>query len=117
MTRPSLAILAPLVVLLGAFAGCERSDPAGTSTAQGHEDAAAPAPAAVTVAHHYEIDGMHCEGCVAAIESKVTALPGVSRCEVDLESRRALVETASADDDAAIRAAIEKLGYKIKPVQ
>ena len=59
----------------------------------------------------YVVPGMSCGHCEAAVIEEVSALPGVERVAVDLESKRVEVR-GSALDDAAIRAAIEEAGYE-----
>lgn len=119
-TLPASVIVT--VVALGTTACDDRTSPAKSAPAPTGDAGTAPlavAPGAggtgvATVAFSYEIDGMHCEGCVAAIEDKVGKVPGVTRCAVDLATNRAEVEGAGLSDDGAIRAAIERLGYKIR---
>ncbi len=95
--RPTALRAALLASLLAGAAGCSRTPP----------------PPPVTLV--YTVEGMHCDGCVAAIGAEVGHLPTTRTCSVDLEQGRAEVVTAAAADDAAIRAAITKLGYKVTP--
>jgi copper chaperone CopZ len=68
---------------------------------------------------HYKVKGMHCDGCVAAIQSKVAAVEGVGTCLVDLENGRADVQLNEGVDLATVKplveAAITRLGYTIEP--
>ncbi len=59
----------------------------------------------------YSVPGVSCDHCVAAITGQVSAVPGVSAVEVDLEAKLTVVRGASLDD-AAIRAAIDEAGYE-----
>lgn len=113
------ALLALATAAAAPLAACERSTgPAGTGTDGAVQPAggggADAASTERTVLLEYEVDGMHCSGCVEAIEDRVSKLPGIARCTVDLEARRALVEASGADRDAAIRSAIERLGYTVR---
>lgn len=72
--------------------------------------------AAAPIALRYQVDGMHCDGCVQAITDKVKHVDGVVDCRVSLTDRQA--DVAVRDDAAAapVQQAIEKLGYKVKPL-
>ncbi len=60
------------------------------------------------------VKGMHCDGCVNAVTTKVSKVEGVQSCEVSLEEETAtIVADPAAFADA--RAAIEKLGYEVVP--
>lgn len=127
--RSTLSVLLATGIL-ALPAACDRSAPSGGTgpgpTTSAASPAAAPnsAPAAsataaadtARVALRYEIDGMHCSGCVDAICSKVSKIPGIAGCTVDLDTKLAVVDAGSRSDDAAIRAAIERLGYKVRPL-
>lgn len=60
----------------------------------------------------YHITGMGCEACVKHVKNAVTALSGVTKCEVDLESE---AMTVDYDEDAVsfedIKEAVEEAGY------
>jgi|DewCreStandDraft_4_1066084.scaffolds.fasta_scaffold00029_340 copper chaperone CopZ len=60
------------------------------------------------------IEGMGCEGCVAAVDKALRAVPGVRAVTVDLKSGRATVEHEGADPKALLRA-VEKAGYDARP--
>jgi copper chaperone len=60
----------------------------------------------------YDVPGISCEHCRAAITGEVEKVPGVSAVDVDLEAK--VVRVAGEDvDDAAVRAAIDTAGYDI----
>jgi copper chaperone len=58
-----------------------------------------------------EVSGMTCGHCVSAITSAVSALPGVTGVDVDLEEGSVRVEGTPAAD--AVTAAIEDAGYDV----
>jgi copper chaperone CopZ len=60
----------------------------------------------------YQVKGMTCSHCVAAVTEKVSAVPGTAGVEVDLDSGRLALRGAAVDDDA-IRAAVEAAGYSL----
>lgn len=64
----------------------------------------------------YQVDGMHCDGCVQAITDKVTHLDGVTTCRVNLQDRRAEVLVRDPSLAPAVQKAMETLGYKVKPL-
>ena len=100
-TRPAplaAALLLPLAIL-AAPAGCKPAEP--------------PATAATPATLRYTVEGMHCDGCVAAITGKVTAIEGVSGCTISLENRSAEITVNDAALDPKVREAITRLGYRI----
>lgn len=56
------------------------------------------------------VEGMGCEGCVAAVEKALRAVPGVRSVRVDLKAGRATVDQEGADPGALLRA-VQKAGY------
>lgn len=73
--------------------------------------------AAAPIALRYQVDGMHCDGCVQAITDKVKHVDGVVDCRVSLTDRQADVVVREEAAAAPVQQAIEKLGYKVKPLQ
>jgi copper chaperone len=61
----------------------------------------------------YTVTGMTCGHCVSSVTEEVTALPGVTDVEVELETGR-LTVTGEADADA-VRGAVEEAGYALAP--
>src|SRR5438874_1635856 len=62
----------------------------------------------------YEVPGVHCAHCEAAIKLEVGGVEGVESVVVDLEAKRVTV-SGSALDDARVRAAIDQAGYDVAP--
>jgi copper chaperone len=60
----------------------------------------------------YEVPGMHCGHCEAAVTSELSAVQGVSEVTVDLDTKLVSV-TGLNLDDAALRAAIGEAGYEV----
>ena len=58
----------------------------------------------------YVVPGVSCGHCKNAIEEEVGQVPGVSRVEVDIESKRVVVEGEPSED--AVVAAIVEAGYQ-----
>jgi copper chaperone len=59
----------------------------------------------------YSVPAMHCGHCERAVRKEVSAVPGVTAVDVDLETKIVTV-TGGQLDDAALRAAIEEAGYE-----
>lgn len=99
-----LPTLLALVLLAALPVGCGERTP--------------PAPVEPVVLR-YAVEGMHCEGCVAAIQTKVMRVEGVSACEVSLDEHEATVTIAdparAAELIAAVEAAVRSMNYTITP--
>ena len=63
----------------------------------------------------FNVEGMHCDGCVAAITAEVKEVPGVQSVEVSLEKHRAVIVVDGPSRSQAVEGAITKLGYKVAP--
>jgi sulfite exporter TauE/SafE/copper chaperone CopZ len=62
----------------------------------------------------FQIEGTHCQGCQARIESKLGALPGVRKISVNYVSGETIAEfDAQKISKEAIYSAVEKLGYHV----
>jgi copper chaperone len=59
----------------------------------------------------YEVPGVHCAHCEAAIKQEVGGVEGVERVEVDLDAKKISV-SGTGLDDATLRAAIGEAGYE-----
>jgi copper chaperone CopZ len=82
----------------------------------GDADGDARVTSTAPVALRFQVDGMHCDGCVQAITDKVSHVEGVVDCRVSLENREAVVAVRNPDAGAAAQQAMERLGYKVKPL-
>ena len=61
----------------------------------------------------YTVTGMTCGHCVSSVKEEVGALDGVTSVDVDLESGRVVVESATPIDEARVRSAVEEAGYAL----
>ena len=59
----------------------------------------------------YTVVGMTCNGCVNKVTNAVTGIAGVE--DVDVDVSNGTLEVVGQIDDAAIRAAVAQVGYKI----
>jgi len=112
MTRTTGTVL--VLAVAGTLAACNRdsADPsAGAGAAPG---ARVGVPAANLVEVTYEIEGMHCDGCVETISTEVAKLDHVHGLEVSLEQETAVVRLDDAEAADAVAKAIEALGFGAK---
>jgi Cu+-exporting ATPase len=64
--------------------------------------------------HALKIEGMHCAGCVVAIQDYLSDIDGVKKCEVNLATNKAVIEYDPTKVDLkSIEDAIEEVGYKV----
>lgn len=62
------------------------------------------------------IEGMHCQHCSAAVTKALESLPGTSNVAVSLEKGQAQLE-AGTNSDAALREAIEDIGFDVTAIK
>jgi|HubBroStandDraft_2_1064218.scaffolds.fasta_scaffold00009_17 copper chaperone len=60
----------------------------------------------------YNVEGMSCQHCVAAVTAELGELRGVSSVEVDLASGAVRVRGNDVDGEA-VRVAVEEAGYSL----
>ncbi|HLJ65305.1 MAG TPA: cation transporter [Stellaceae bacterium] len=58
------------------------------------------------------ISGMTCNHCVGTVRQALSAVPGVTKVEVDLAAARAVIEGAARLD--ALTAAVKDAGYGVR---
>ncbi len=61
------------------------------------------------------IEGMSCMHCVMRVKKAIGELAGVASVDVDLAGKKATVE-GDALDDAALKAAVEDVGYDVTAI-
>ena len=59
----------------------------------------------------YNVPGMHCGHCTAAVGEELETVAGVDSVVVDLDSKRVTVSGSDLSDEA-LRAAIAEAGYE-----
>ena len=64
----------------------------------------------------YDVAGMTCGGCAATVKKEVTSLDEVTEANVDYQSGRLSVTSATELADAVVLAAVEKAGYQATAV-
>jgi len=58
------------------------------------------------------VPGMSCGHCKAAVAAEVSAVPGVARVDVDLDTKLVTVHGTDVSRDAVV-AAIDEAGYSV----
>ncbi len=61
--------------------------------------------------HELKIEGMTCGHCVRAVEQALTAVPGVTKAEVEIDHARVEAEDGVSRD--ALVAAVEEEEYRV----
>lgn len=61
------------------------------------------------------VPGVHCAGCIGAIEDAVGGMPGVASARLNLSTRRLTVRFAGVADDDGVIDAVERAGYACRP--
>jgi copper chaperone CopZ len=60
------------------------------------------------------VNGMTCGNCARSVERKLTATPGVTKVDVDLDAARATVEyDTGLVKPEVLAAAVRELGYEV----
>lgn len=61
----------------------------------------------------YDVKGMTCGHCVAAVTGELTKLDGVSDVAVDLDTGKVTVTSEQPLDTTAVRDAVDEAGYEL----
>lgn len=61
-----------------------------------------------------KIEGMHCAGCVRAVQNVLSRVDAVEAVDVRLDTGEALVTAGSDVDTAALITAVDDAGYTAK---
>ncbi len=93
----------------------EAPDTTGLDVPPVTPDAAPPSPATEVLL--LDIEGMKCGGCVRAVEQRLLQQEGVRAASVNLLTRTAWVDLASAGDDALplLQESLAQLGFSASP--
>lgn len=63
------------------------------------------------------IEGMSCEHCVKHVTNALQELAGVSKVEVSLAAKNAVIEGTTDISDEDLRAAIDEAGYEVTQIE
>ena len=61
----------------------------------------------------YNVTGMSCGHCVAAVTAELSKLPGVASVDVELSTGTVSVESEAALDPADVAAAVDEAGFAL----
>ena len=64
-----------------------------------------------------EIKGMMCQHCVAHVKKALEGVSGVSKVEVSLENKNAVIEAGVTVADEALKAAVSEAGYEVTAIK
>lgn len=65
----------------------------------------------------FEVTGMSCAACAAAVEKAVRGVAGVAECSVNLATRRLAVRFSGEEKPVGVMAAVKGLGFSAAPYQ
>lgn len=63
------------------------------------------------------IEGMQCNHCKMTVEKALNSIEGVTKAEVNLESKTAVIESNKDIDNSKINKAIEEVGFRTKEIK
>ncbi len=63
------------------------------------------------------IEGMHCPHCSGAVTKALTKMAGVTKVDVSLEEKRAVIECDDTVTDDAIKAVITDLDFQVTGIE
>jgi len=102
------------IFIVVAVTGCDKM------CCQEGPQAGAQAPAssgsATATTMYLDIQGMHCDGCVQAIDAEARAIDGVTDVHVSLEKHSVQLKIATPELAAKVESAIHGLGYTVTVV-
>ncbi len=61
----------------------------------------------------FDVLGMTCDHCVAAVTSEISAIGGVTDVSVDLASGKVDVTSDVPVDPTSVKAAVDEAGYEV----
>ncbi|WP_420753567.1 heavy-metal-associated domain-containing protein [Rhodococcus sp. O3] len=61
----------------------------------------------------YRVEGMTCGHCVSAVREEISAIPGVSEVDVNLETGTVVVTSDTELDPQAVADAVDEAGYAL----
>jgi len=60
----------------------------------------------------YQVSGMSCAHCEAAVQSEVARIPGVDGVDVSARTGRLVVTSSGPIDEATVLSALDEAGYE-----
>ncbi len=62
------------------------------------------------------IDGMQCNHCKMNVEKALNSIDKVTKVEVDLENKKAIIESQEEIENEVVKTAIQEAGYEVKEI-
>ena len=62
------------------------------------------------------VNGMHCTHCSGSVQKALSAVAGVTKAAVDLESKKATVEGEGVNPEA-LKAAVTDVGFEVADIR
>ena len=62
------------------------------------------------------IEGMQCNHCKMSVEKALNKLDGVIKVEVNLENKKAVIESEKEIDNEKIKSEITEAGFEVKDI-
>lgn len=59
------------------------------------------------------LEGIKCAGCANTVKEKFLAVEGVESVEVDVDTKKAILESQSKIDTETLNAALEETSYSV----
>ena len=63
------------------------------------------------------IKGMQCNHCKESVKETLAKLDGVEKVEVNLEQKKAEIETTKLVEDKKIKQAIDDIGFEVSKIE
>lgn len=63
------------------------------------------------------IEGMSCNHCVNHVKEALEELKGVTKVDVNLDTKSAVIEASGDINDEDIKSAIDEVGYEVVGIQ
>ena len=60
------------------------------------------------------IEGMQCNHCKMSVEKALGGIEGVTKVEVSLENKNAMIESTKEIEDSKIKEVVEEAGFEVK---
>lgn len=60
-----------------------------------------------------KVDGMKCAGCANTVQERFTAINGVESVKIDLENKKAVLESQTEIDTEMLNAALAETNYSV----
>lgn len=62
------------------------------------------------------INGMQCGHCKMRVEKALLSINGITKVEVDLDNKNAIIEYENQIDDNKIKEVIEDIGFEVSKI-